>query len=327
MVMSLMLTACGQKPTETEQKPEVEKKTSTVEKAETQKEQPKEKQDSKKVLGFFIAHVQNEFMAGLAKAVEDAGKSKGAVVKVYAADNDPAKQVSQVESLVAQKVDGIMIDPVSYDGVAQAIKACVDAGIPIITVHERVANQEMCAAHVGVDLKAGGKAKMEQVVKDLGGKGNIALMYGAMGHPAQIDITDGYKEVLKNYPDIKVVLEGTGNWVAEEAMKLAENWLSTGKHIDAIVCNNDGMAIGVLQALKSANKVGEIKIYGLDAVPEVIKAIKNGEISASIYNDYKTEAEKAVETILAVIDGKQVEKEIIINPVVITKENADQYLK
>ena len=138
-----------------------------------------------------------------------------------------------------------MLDPASFDGLSAAVQAAVDAEIPIITVHESVSNQDLAASYVGVDLKLGGQREMEQVVKDLNGKGNIAFMYGALGHPAQIAITEGGKEVLAKNPDVKVVLEGTGNWVAPDALSLSENWISTGKQIDAIVCNNDGMALGV----------------------------------------------------------------------------------
>jgi len=280
-----------------------------------------------KTFAFFIAHQQNQFMVGLAQAIVDAGKAQGVNIKVYTADNDPAKQNSQVDNAIAQNVDGLMLDPVSFDGLASAVDAAVNANVPIITVHESVANQEKCASYVGVDLKLGGTSEMEQAVKDLGGKGNIGFMFGAMGHPAQIAVTQGGRDVLAKNPGVKVIFEGTGNWVAPDAMNLAENWLSTGKQIDAIVCNNDGMALGVLQALRSANKVGKIKLYGLDAVPEVMKAIKAGDMSASIYNDSRTEAKKAVETMIAVSEGKTVDKQIIIAPVVITKANVDKYLK
>jgi len=280
-----------------------------------------------KNFAFFISHQQNEFMVGLAQAVVDAGKEQGVNVKVYTGDSDPAKQNSQVDNAIAQKVDGIMLDPASFDGLSAAVQAAVDAKIPIITVHESVSNQDLAASYVGVDLKLGGQREMEQVVKDLNGKGNIAFMYGALGHPAQIAVTEGGKEVLAKNPDVKVVLEGTGNWVAPDALSLSENWISTGKQIDAIVCNNDGMALGVLPALRSAKKIGVIKLYGLDAPPEAMKAIKAGEETASIYNDSKTEGKKAVETMIAVSEGKPVDKKIIIAPIVITKDNVDQYLK
>ncbi len=98
---------------------------------------------------------------------------------------------------------------------------------------------------------------------------------------------------------IEVVFDGTANWTTDQALELAENWLSTGKEIDAIVCNNDGMALGALQARKSAGLVGQILIYGNDGVPQVIDAIKNGEITATIFTDAQGEAVKAIEVLTA----------------------------
>ena len=106
-----------------------------------------------------------------------------------------------------------------------------------------------------------------------------------------------------------------------------ENWLSTGKQIDAIVCDNDGMALGVVQALRSANKIGQIKVYGGDAPPEAMKAVKAGEETATVFVDSKTEAHLAVQTMIAVSDGKSVDRSIMVPLVLITKDNVDQYLQ
>lgn len=278
-----------------------------------------------KTFAFFIAHQGNSFMAGLAQNMEAAGKAAGVNIKVYTADNDPAKQNSQVDNAIALKVDGLMLDPVSFDGLTASVRAAVAAKIPIITVHESVANQDLAASYVGIDLKQVGIDRMNLVVKDLNGKGNIAHVQGALGHPAQIQIGEGGDEVLKKNPGIKVVFEGTGNWVAPDAMSLVENWLSTGKQIDAIDCDNDGMAMGVLQALRSVKKIGQIKVYGGDAPPEAMKAIKAGEEAGSILIDSKAESKVAVATMIAVSEGKTVPKTVMVPLVTVTKENVDQY--
>jgi ribose transport system substrate-binding protein/inositol transport system substrate-binding protein len=289
---------------------------------------PKESKEGEELnFAFFIPHVGNEFMANFAKAFEAAGAERGVQVKVYSADNDPAKQISQIESAITRKIDGVFIEPVSFEGISEAIKRTVDAGIPVLTVHEKTVNQDICKAFVGTDLMLVGEKEMGQAVKDIGGKGNIALIYGGMGHPAQIAVTQGYQNILAENSDVKVILDGTGEWVAEKALVLAENWLSTGKRIDAVVCNNDGMAIGVMQALKSANKIGKIKLYGVDAVPQVLEAVEAGEMHGTIKIDNVAIAEKAVDAMLALKDGEEIDKEIIISPIVITKDNVDQYLK
>ncbi len=149
---------------------------------------------------FFIAHTNNEFMSGLAGAVEAAAADAGVGMKVYAADLDPATQVSQIESVIAQGVDGVMIDPASFDGITAAVDELIAAGIPVITFHEPISAQDKVASYVGINLGLIGESTMRQVVEDLNGKGKIAMMYGELGHSAQIAITDGYNRVLAVMP-------------------------------------------------------------------------------------------------------------------------------
>lgn len=281
-------------------------------------------------IAYFGPHQNNEYQISLKEAAEAAGKEKGVNVKVYIADNDPAKQISQIEQAIAEKVDGILIDPVSFDGITAAVTAAKNANIPFVTVHESVSVQDDCTAFVGSNLRVGGKLKMEQVMKDFPDGADLAILYGPLGQTAQIDITDGYADALKEAgreDDYKTIFDGEGNWNAEDALELASNWLSTGKHIDAIVCNNDGMAIGALQAVKSAGKTGEIKIYGLDAQQDVLKEVKDGNIRATIFNDFNGEASTGMDMLIKAIKGESVDKQTLIDPKVVTQDNVDEYIK
>lgn len=281
-------------------------------------------------IAYFGPHQDNEYQIGLREAVEAAGKEKKVNVKVYIADNDPAKQISQIEQAIAEGVDGILIDPVSFDGIATAVTAAKTAKIPFVTVHESVSSQDDCTAFVGSNLRAGGKLKMEQVMKDFPDGADLGILYGPLGQTAQIDITEGYQDALKasgKEDKYKTVFDGEANWNSEDALELVSNWLSTGKNIDALVCNNDGMAIGALQAVKSAGKTDKIKIYGLDAQQDVLKEVKAGNIQATIFNDFNGEASTGMDLLIKAIGGESVEKETLIEPKVVTKENVDEYIK
>lgn len=281
-------------------------------------------------IAYFGPHQDNEYQIGLREAVEEAAKAKNVNCKVYIADNDPAKQISQIEQAIAEGVDGILIDPVSFDGITTAVTAAKTANIPFVTVHESVSSQDDCTAFVGSNLRAGGKLKMEQVMKDFPDGADLGILYGPLGQTAQIDITEGYQDALKEAgkeDKYKTVFDGEANWNSEDALELVSNWLSTGKNIDALVCNNDGMAIGALQAVKSAGKIGEIKIYGLDAQQDVLKEVKEGNIQATIFNDFHGEANTGMDLLIKAIGGETVEKETLIEPKVVTKENVDEYIK
>lgn len=115
---------------------------------------------------------------------------------------------------------------------------------------------------------------MEEVEKLLNGKGNIAIMDGQMGHEAQIKRTEGNKQIISKHPDMKVVLENTAEWNREKGLNLMVNWLQSGKKIDAVVANNDEMAIGAIMALKEKGKLKDVLVAGVDATPAALKLVK-----------------------------------------------------
>jgi inositol transport system substrate-binding protein len=277
---------------------------------------------------FLISHMSNEFMKGLGESVEAVAIEKGYKMKLQTAERDPAVQLRQLETAVAQgQYDGILLEACSPEALQPGVDAAVAAGIPIITVHQTVADISGLGAHVAVDFIDAGAKKFQQLADDLGGSGKIGMMYGPLGHSAQIAITSGYELIMPSYPNIEVVIDGSGDWVSEKGMEVAENWLSSGIELDAIICNNDGMALGVRNALVAAGMAGQIKLYGLDAEPEVLRAIKSGEMTGTIKLDGYAEAVKAVDTIVTLATGGTIADKIINIPtIVVTSANVDQFL-
>jgi ribose transport system substrate-binding protein/inositol transport system substrate-binding protein len=279
---------------------------------------------SKKV-AWVASNIANEFTTGMAANAESVGAEHGWEVTVFNPDSDLSKQISQLENAGSQGYAAIIFDPVAYDGMTAVVEELTSSyDIPVITLHGSCSAQDMLTAFVAINIQEGGRLKMEQVAKDLNGKGDIAIMTGTEGQTTAIFITDGYYEVLPEYPDINVVFTGAGNWNADDATPLAENWLSSGKHLDAIVCNNDGMALGVRAVLQAAGLTGQIKLYGLDATPEGRKAIRDGSMNASIWVDSHAEFVAAFDIIDAFYAGEPFEKEVLIAPTLVTKDNIDE---
>lgn len=275
-----------------------------------------------------ISNQQNEFIVGMGKSFKAEGEKLGYEVQLMDADNDPTKQLSQIESAIAQGAIAIFLEPCSFDGLTNGLQQAKDAGIPVFTIHNGVSATDLITSAIRVDVKAGGTQKMQHCVDQLGGKGNICIMTGTTGQDTTNQIVGGYDEVLKNYPDIKVLYTGAADWGATKATPLAENWIAaSGGDIDAIVCNNDGMALGVMPALSTTGYTGKILLYGLDATKEGLKAVKAGEMTATIYVDANGEIVKAYELLDILKQGGTVESEYVIPTVLIDKTNVDQYLK
>jgi inositol transport system substrate-binding protein len=167
----------------------------------------------------------------------------------------------------------------------------------------------------------------------MGGKGNLAILMGELSNEAAIKRTEGVKQVIKEkYPNIKVVREQTGNWKREQGKTLMENWLASGIQIDGVASNNDEMALGALQAIKAAGKLGKICVGGVDGSHDALVSMEKGELNNTVFQDPVGQGEKAVNAayLLAkkqpdpdVTDGNKIW--IPYQP--ITKENFKSYMK
>lgn len=279
-----------------------------------------------KPYAFFISHMTNAFTNELSAAVKNKAAELGVEVVVYDGEKDVAKQVSQIESAINQGIAGLVIEPVSVDGVVPALEAAKAAGIPVVVVNQKISKPEAADSFVGVENFDGGVLEMKTAAEAIGGKGNVAFLLGPLGSDAQIGRTEGYYEVLKDYPDIEVVFEQTANWTTDEALALVENWLQTGTEIAAVVANNDGMAMGALKAVEDAKMLDKVLIYGLDATPDALAAVKEGRLTATISQGTTAQGEAAMETVYKLANGETVDSEIILDFILITKDNVDDFL-
>lgn len=164
---------------------------------------------------------------------------------------------------------------------------------------------------------------MGQMAKLLGGKGNIAVLEGQMGHEPQIRRQQGIMNILKKYPNIKIVADMPADWYRDKGMAVMENWLQSGLKIDAVVAHNDEMAIGALKAAEDAGV--RLFIAGIDATPEALDFVRQGKLAFTVFQDAKGQGKGAIETAVQVVNGKKVSKEVIIPFELVFKEKADEY--
>jgi ribose transport system substrate-binding protein/inositol transport system substrate-binding protein len=280
----------------------------------------------KPVFMLCISHMTNAFTTTVANSMGAAAQSAGAELIINEGGNDISRQISQIESGVNQKVNAIIIEPVSVNGVIPAVEAARRAGIPVIIFNQRISDPSKATTFVGVSNDTLGALEMRRAVQDLGGKGNVALLLGPMGSDGQLGRSKGYAGVIAQNPNVKVVFEETANWTTEEALKLVENWLQTGTKIDAIVCQNDGMALGAVKAVEDKGLSGQIKVYGLDAVPDALKAVKEGRLEVSVSQATERQSQMAIDIAMKLYRGETVPAENLVEGEVIDKTNVDRHL-
>lgn len=276
---------------------------------------------------FCISHMTNAWAIEASESMQAAAKENGVNLTVVEAEQDINKQVSQIESAVSQKMDAIIIEPVSTDGVLAAVSSAEEAGVPVIVYNQNISDPSRATAFVGVSNEELGKMEMDRALADIGGKGNIALLLGPRGSEGQLGRSSGYEKALKENPDVKVAFEEEAAWTTEDALKLVENWLQTGTELAAVVSQNDNMALGAIKAIEDKNLQDSIKVYGMDAVPDALTAVKEGRLTLSVSQSTSSQSEEAIKAAVKLANGETIDKEILVTPEIIDSENVDNFLK
>lgn len=264
-------------------------------------------------IGVSIARVDDNFMTYVRNGLNTAAKQQGVQIQFEDAQGDVVRQLNQVEGFLNQKVDAVIVLPVDTSATANITRAAVAAKTPLVYVNRHPDERTLPKGVVTVasnDIEAG-QLQMRFLAQKLGGKGTVAIIMGDLAQNATHDRTEGAKQVLKDFPGIKVVEQQSAEWQRNKGMDLTSNWLLAGTQFDAIVANNDEMAIGAGMALQQAGKAkGEVAIVGIDGLPDGLAAVKRGLLAASVFQDPKAQAAKAVESAIKMIKGEPIEAEV-----------------
>lgn len=278
-------------------------------------------------IGVALQGNQSGFVQYLASGIFEYQKSDAPDVEleVVYADDDAAKQLTQVETFVGKGVDAIILNPVDKVQGASAVDVAYEAGIPVVTLNT-ITDSENNAAHVGSDDVESGRLQLTEIMNACGEDAKIAYVDAVLGHSAQVGRSQGYNEILEENPTLELVVHDTGNWSADDSMKLVENWLQTGKELDAILCMADCQLIGVITAVENAGKIGEIALAGMDCDMPIMEAIKEGKVQNSIWQDGLGQGANALRLAIDAANGVEVE-DFIIPYEVCNADNVDDYIK
>src|SRR5882724_3455006 len=225
-------------------------------------------------IGVSMAKFDDNFLTVLRNSMIDYAKGKsGVTLQVEDAQNDVSKQLSEIQNFIAQKVDAIIVNPVDTDATPKMTQLAAAAGIPLVYVNRMPSDSQLPPkiSFVGSNESDSGTLEMTQVCKLMGGKGNILVMMGELSNQAARQRTQDVLDVIAK-PEcagIKILDKQTGNWDRTQGADLVTNWISAGQKFDAIVSNNDEMAIGAIQALKSSGYTNDkVIVSGVDATQD-----------------------------------------------------------
>ena len=256
-------------------------------------------------IGLAVSTLNNPFFVDLRDGALEEAKKAGLSITVADAQNDPNRQLSQVENFIEQGVSIILVNPCDSTAIVPAIKAANRAKIPVITV-DRGADGGEVVCHIASDNVQGGQMAGEFLAKLIGNKGKVVELEGIPGTSAARDRGKGFNEVMKKYPNIKIVARQEAGFDRAKGMTVMENILQAQPEIDGVFCHNDEMALGALRAIEAAGRLSAIKIVGFDATDDAVKSVKDGKMVATVAQKPRVMGSMAVETAKQVLDGVKV---------------------
>jgi len=238
------------------------------------------------VVGFSQVGAESEWRTGNTESIMNAADNLGVELKFSDGQQEQANQIKAIRTFIAQQVDVIGVSPVVETGWESVFQEAKDAGIPIILVDRRAdVPEDLYATHLGSDFMEEGRNAARVMVKLLDGKGNIVELTGTQNSAPAIDRYQGFREVIKDYPGIRIIASKSGDFTRAKGKESMAELLETyGSEIDALYSHNDDMAIGAIKAIENfgLEPGKDIKIVSIDAIRDAFQAMIDGKLNATV---------------------------------------------
>lgn len=284
-------------------------------------------------IGVSMSQFDDNFLTVLRTGMQDYVAKRGDVqLQFEDAQKDVGRQLNQMQNFISAKVDAIIVNPVDTDATPKMTKLATQAGIPLVYVNRVPADWQTLppkVAFVGSNEIDSGTLEMKEVCRLMNGKGNIVVMIGDLANQAARQRTQDVEDVIAKPPcnGIKLLDKRVGNWSRTEGADLVSNWISAGLKFDAVVSNNDEMAIGAIRALKASKMLDKVIVAGVDATQDALAAMKAGDLKVTVFQNAAAQGQGSVDAALKLAKGEKVPSMVWVPFELVTPANINDYLK
>ncbi len=265
-------------------------------------------------VGAVAKQFQNEYWRTLREGYEEGAKQAKAAgvnitMDVQAAldENDEQGQLAIVNNMINKKYSILLLSPISDGNLVPGVENALSKNVPVINVNDGLIKN--APNFVGPKADQNGELAADWIAKKLGGKGEVAIVIGMPKAFAARQRTQGFENwMAKYYPDIKIVAKQNADWDRNRARELASTWIKNHPNLQAIFCNNDGMALGVVEAVRESGK--KILVVGVDGIGEAYDSIRKGYLDATIDSFPYYKSQIALECGLRILGGQKLPRVI-----------------
>jgi ribose transport system substrate-binding protein len=277
-----------------------------------------------KTVGFSMSLSTIEWLKQMQAGILSAAKAYNLKTIVSDGNDQPAKQIRDIEDMLVRNVDLIIISTYYAEAIRPAVAEINRAGVPIVVLSSHQAGQADFACHLATDTVATSRAAGEYYIKRLNGEGKVVQIDGKPGSLINQQRGKGWREVIDKQPGIQVVSHIVANYDRSQAIKGMEDALQANGKIDAVYAHNDDMALGARRAAEEAGRADKMWITGYDGLTaEALGAIYEGRLEGSW--EYPPFGTEGVEVAVRILQKKPVPKEIAFSSPMITKANVEEW--
>ena len=287
---------------------------------------PLPKSEERLKVGAVAKALNNEYWRSLGQGYANEAKAAGVTVDLQAGQGeaDQLGQLAIAENMITKGYNILLVSPQTDANLTPAVEAAEKAGVPVVNVNDAVI--PAAKNYVGNVQKDNGVRAARWFIKNRPAGGKVAVVEGMAGVYAAVQRTAGFKETLaKEGPNFTVVASVPGNWDRQLSYDVATNIIQKNPDIVGFYANNDGMALGIVEAVKAAGKLKDIAVIGTDGISDAYKSIKDGELIATVDSFPVLTGEVALETALRLHAGQKLPRVVATPQALVTRENMDRY--
>ena len=262
---------------------------------------------AKDAIALVISTLDNPFFVTLKEGAEKQAKALDYDLVVLDSQNDPAKELANVEDISVRGVKVLLINPTDSDAVGNAIAVANQKKLPVITL-DRAANKGQVVAHIASDNTAGGEMAGNYIAEKLGKGAKIIQLEGIAGTSAARERGAGFAKAAQAH-DFKILASQPADFDRSKGLNVMENLLTAQPEVQGVFAQNDEMALGALRAIQAAGKK-DLVLVGFDGTDDGVKAVKGGKMAATIAQQPEKIGEIGVQTADKVLKGEKVEASI-----------------
>ena len=274
-----------------------------------------------------ISTLNNPWFVVLGESAAAKARELGYEAVIYDSQNNSAREAEHFDNIIAMGYQAILFNPTDADGSVLNVTRARDAGIPTFCIDREINSRDAAVTQLLSDNFTGCVKLGQYFVQEMNKKGRYVEILGLVGDNNTWNRSRGFHSVVDEFPDLVMVAQQSADFDRNRAMEVMETIMQAQPDIDAVFAGNDAMALGAYQAILSAGKTDEIKVFGFDGADDALRSIAGNRMSATVMQFPVMMAEMAAVLADEYLEGRRdFDSRTPVEVILVTPENVHDFL-